>query len=80
MVWRYGPEILRSVHKDVEACEEPELGEEELDGWRKWARLNRGSKILSDKLISAYFLIVGLRQLGASAGHPGDRVVRVSER
>jgi len=28
------------------------------DGWAKWARLNRELKILSDKLISAYFLIV----------------------
>jgi len=28
------------------------------EGWRAWARLNRELKILSDKLISAYFLIV----------------------
>ena len=59
MVWRYGPEILKARHKDIEgACDEPKLEGDDLDKWRKWARLNRELKILSDKLISAYFLIV----------------------
>jgi len=31
---------------------------EDAEGWLKWARLNRELKILADKLISAYFLIV----------------------
>ncbi len=46
MVWRYGPEILESR----------ERGDEH--GARKWARLERELKILADKSISAYFLIV----------------------
>ncbi|USO00121.1 MAG: DNA polymerase III subunit alpha [Phycisphaeraceae bacterium] len=33
-------------------------GEVDVDAWMKWARLNRELKILADKLISAYFLIV----------------------
>ncbi len=52
MVWRYGSEILASRHEDVDA---PEDAPEDV---RKWARLNRELKILADKLISAYFLIV----------------------
>ncbi|MCA9273018.1 MAG: DNA polymerase III subunit alpha [Phycisphaerales bacterium] len=63
MVWRYGPEILKARHEGIEGEDkEPEAGslrhDDELDAWRKWARLNRELKILSDKLISAYFLIV----------------------
>lgn len=59
MVWRYGPGIMDHRHKVVEGVgDEPELEGDKLDGWRKWARLNRELKILSDKLISAYFLIV----------------------
>ncbi len=56
MVWRYGPGIMASRHELIEgADEEPEGATED---WRKWARLNRELKILADKLISAYFLIV----------------------
>ena len=56
MVWRYGPEILEHRHPLVEGLDEaPEGGGEH---WAKWARLNRELKILSDKKISAYFLIV----------------------
>ncbi len=61
MVWRYGAGILEHRHDVVEG-----EGGGEKDGrdahtteeWRKWARLNRELKILSDKVISAYFLIV----------------------
>ncbi len=56
MVWRYGPDIMKSRHEVVEGDgDEPEGATED---WRKWARLNRELKILADKLISAYFLIV----------------------
>ncbi|HHN79072.1 MAG TPA: DNA polymerase III subunit alpha, partial [Phycisphaerales bacterium] len=62
MVWRYGPGILDSRHAYVEGeddgLEARPAGEEEADGFDKWARLNRELKILADKLISAYFLIV----------------------
>jgi DNA polymerase III subunit alpha len=60
MVWRYGPEIMEHLHKQIEGIDEiPDgLEGEAADGWKKWARLNRELKILADKLISAYFLIV----------------------
>ncbi|MFK7759635.1 MAG: DNA polymerase III subunit alpha [Phycisphaerales bacterium] len=60
MVWRYGPEIMDHVHKKIEGIDElpSDLEGEFADGWKKWARLNRELKILADKLISAYFLIV----------------------
>lgn len=62
MVWRYGPGILASRHELVEGSEEATArrGADgvDADGFDKWARLNRELKILADKLISAYFLIV----------------------
>ena len=60
MVWRYGPGILEHQHKKIEGIDELPKGleGEDADGWNKWARLNRELKILADKLISAYFLIV----------------------
>jgi len=59
MVWRYGPGILESKHDQIEG-EAPEGADRAAsdDGWLKWARLNRELRILADKLISAYFLIV----------------------
>ncbi|MFI4896924.1 MAG: DNA polymerase III subunit alpha, partial [Phycisphaerales bacterium JB059] len=56
MVWRYGPGILEHRHKVIEG--EAEAPEGACEEWNKWARLNRELKILSDKKISAYFLIV----------------------
>ncbi|MFT5422799.1 MAG: DNA polymerase-3 subunit alpha [Phycisphaerales bacterium] len=60
MVWRYGPGIIKSKHKVIEGEAGGGLvqGEEASEDWLKWARLNRELKILADKLISAYFLIV----------------------
>ncbi len=66
MVWRYGPGILASRHEVVEGEETGGDGEDGRDAhptemtedWKKWARLNRELKILGDKSISAYFLIV----------------------
>ncbi len=64
MVWRYGPEILASRHELIEGSDEAKhrrdacATAEEKAGFDKWARLNRELKILADKLISAYFLIV----------------------
>lgn len=64
MVWRYGPSIMAHRHEHIEGVEETEhrrdacATDEEKDGFDKWARLNRELKILADKLISAYFLIV----------------------
>ncbi len=61
MVWRYGPEILASRHDLVEGEDdglEARPTGEPTEEWKKWARLNRELKILADKLISAYFLIV----------------------
>jgi DNA polymerase-3 subunit alpha len=62
MVWRYGPEILASRHELIEGSDEAakRRSDEGVDrsGFDKWARLNRELKILADKLISAYFLIV----------------------
>jgi len=60
MVWRYGPWIIEHQHKKIEGIDELPKGleGEDADGWNKWARLNRELKILADKLISAYFLIV----------------------
>ncbi len=55
MVWRYGPSILGSRHDEIEG-EADDAGRDE--DWAKWARLNRELKILADKSISAYFLIV----------------------
>ncbi len=60
MVWRYGGEILDHRHELIEHIDEMPEGLEGHDAveWNKWARLNRELKILADKLISAYFLIV----------------------
>ncbi len=60
MVWRYGGGILDYRHEQIEHIDPmPEgLEGEDAVGWEKWARLNRELKILADKLISAYFLIV----------------------
>jgi DNA polymerase-3 subunit alpha len=61
MVWRYGPQIMDHVHKHIEGQgKTAELREkaDDPDAFDKWARLNRELKILADKLISAYFLIV----------------------
>jgi DNA polymerase-3 subunit alpha len=61
MVWRYGPDIMKHVHEHIEGIDgTPEAREQadDPDAFDKWARLNRELKILADKLISAYFLIV----------------------
>ena len=60
MVWRYGPALLKHEHEVVEGTEEMPGGLDDAQqlGWLRWARLNRELKILADKLISAYFLIV----------------------
>jgi DNA polymerase-3 subunit alpha len=62
MVWRYGPGILEHRHELVEGSDEAaeRRTDEGIDqeAFDKWARLNRELKILADKLISAYFLIV----------------------
>ena len=64
MVWRYGPAIMDHRHELIEGQEgladaRDALGsDEEKNAFDKWARLNRELKILADKLISAYFLIV----------------------
>ncbi len=60
MIWRYGGGILDYRHEQIEHIDPmPEgLEGEDAVGWEKWARLNRELKILADKLISAYFLIV----------------------
>ncbi|MEM0983671.1 MAG: DNA polymerase III subunit alpha [Planctomycetota bacterium] len=64
MVWRYGGEILEHRHDAIEGTDECTqrrdacATEAERDGFDKWARLNRELKILANKLISAYFLIV----------------------
>ncbi|MHA7814258.1 MAG: DNA polymerase III subunit alpha [Phycisphaerales bacterium] len=61
MVWRYGPSIMDHRHELIEGVEgtaEEREQADDPDGFDKWARLNRELKILADKLISAYFLIV----------------------
>ena len=64
MVWRYGPEIMDHRHGLIEGDEGLDAARDKLEtdeqwaGFDKWARLNRELKILADKLISAYFLIV----------------------
>lgn len=61
MIWRYGPDIMDHRHELIEGVEGTEEAREQADdpdGFDKWARLNRELKILADKLISAYFLIV----------------------
>ncbi len=64
MVWRYGPDVLVHRHDLVEGSDEAThrregcVTDEERSAFDKWARLNRELKILADKLISAYFLIV----------------------
>ncbi|MGD1914576.1 MAG: DNA polymerase III subunit alpha [Phycisphaerales bacterium] len=61
MVWRYGPQIMTHRHKHAEGQPETEAARakaKDTDGFDKWARLNRELKILADKSISAYFLIV----------------------
>ncbi len=62
MVWRYGPSILEHRHDLIEGTDDADTAREahglNLDAFDKWARLNRELKILADKLISAYFLIV----------------------
>jgi len=61
MVWRYGPEIMAHRHAHAEG-DEGTAGARRSSGdaaaFDKWARLNRELRILSDKGISAYFLIV----------------------
>ncbi|MEL7472679.1 MAG: DNA polymerase III subunit alpha [Planctomycetota bacterium] len=61
MVWRYGPTILEHRHTLIEGTDKADATRKkakDTDGFDKWARLNRELKILADKLISAYFLIV----------------------
>lgn len=61
MIWRYGPEIMDHKHTHIEGDEKTAKAREKAEdpnGFDKWARLNRELKILADKLISAYFLIV----------------------
>jgi len=61
MVWRYGPGILTHQHDLIEgtdAASKARVSASDAAGFDKWARLNRELKILADKLISAYFLIV----------------------
>ncbi|MFG0327269.1 MAG: DNA polymerase III subunit alpha [Phycisphaerales bacterium JB037] len=61
MVWRYGTEILSHRHELIEGTDEADAargGAKDADAFDKWARLNRELRILADKLISAYFLIV----------------------
>ncbi|MEO0511486.1 MAG: DNA polymerase III subunit alpha [Planctomycetota bacterium] len=61
MVWRYGPGIVEHRHALIEGSDAFETGLKtaaDAESYRKWARLNRELKILADKLISAYFLIV----------------------
>jgi DNA polymerase III subunit alpha len=62
MVWRYGTDISKHRHKFIEG-QDGTLEARAQDGvdvaaFDKWARLNRELKILADKSISAYFLIV----------------------
>ncbi|MBX3363242.1 MAG: DNA polymerase III subunit alpha [Phycisphaeraceae bacterium] len=61
MVWRYGVEIVAHRHDRIEGTEEAQSARaraEDAAAFDKWARLNRELKILADKQISAYFLIV----------------------
>ncbi|MCR9076513.1 MAG: PHP domain-containing protein, partial [bacterium] len=61
MVWRYGPSIMDHRHEHIEGADGTDKKREKADdpdAFDKWARLNRELKILADKLISAYFLIV----------------------
>jgi DNA polymerase-3 subunit alpha len=61
MVWRYGPDITAHRHEHAEGAEATDAaraGATDADAFDKWARLNRELKILADKGISAYFLIV----------------------
>jgi len=61
MVWRYGAGIEKHRHEHIEGVERTAEARERADdpdAFDKWARLNRELKILADKLISAYFLIV----------------------
>ncbi|MCA9278373.1 MAG: DNA polymerase III subunit alpha [Phycisphaeraceae bacterium] len=64
MVWRYGTDILNHKHdliqgEDAADTARAKLADEnDITGFDTWARLNRELKILADKLISAYFLIV----------------------
>ena len=61
MVWRYGPGIMAHRHEFIEQTDQAadaRTKAADTDGFDKWARLNRELKILADKLISAYFLIV----------------------
>jgi len=61
MVWRYGRTILDHRHEHIEGDEGADAARARADdksGFDKWARLNRELRILGDKLISAYFLIV----------------------
>lgn len=64
MVWRYGPDILGHRHDQIEGTDGARATRDAIGdaaakaGFDKWARLNRELKILADKLISAYFLIV----------------------
>ncbi len=75
MVWRYGPTIVEHRHEYIlgtdEATERRSDEGIDTDAFDKWARLNRELKILADKLISAYFLIVwDFVQWGREQGIP----------
>jgi len=64
MVWRYGAGITEHRHECVEGTQESATARDKVSdveaqaAFDKWARLNRELLILSDKSISAYFLIV----------------------
>ena len=61
MVWRYGPGILAHEHVHAEGDDgtPPARGlAADAGAFDNWARLNRELRILADKGISAYFLIV----------------------
>ncbi|MDX9911660.1 MAG: DNA polymerase III subunit alpha [Phycisphaerales bacterium] len=61
MVWRYGNDVLAHRHELIEGTPEAIAAREnaaDTEAFDKWARLNRELRILADKLISAYFLIV----------------------
>lgn len=64
MIWRYGPSITQHKHELIEADPQTDQAranitdKQQLDAFDKWARLNRELRILADKHISAYFLIV----------------------
>ncbi|MCW5755887.1 MAG: DNA polymerase III subunit alpha [Phycisphaeraceae bacterium] len=61
MVWRYGPGIMAHQHAHAEGDAETLVARGKAvdpGAFDNWARLNRELRILADKGISAYFLIV----------------------